>query len=450
MFATRPQKLQIFSNMINLKKATIANAQARISRLFKPLSQRLSPKLVPRQQFLEEPDYYGRGGFHPISLGDTFDSNRYIILRKLGYGQYSTVWLARDSKCQRYVALKMLRADCYGGPHDIFEREILSKILDVSRHSSHEGRKYLLQLIEQFNHTGPNGDHVCLVSDVLGHHLDFQAAKYEDGRLPVRAVKEIVRQLLAGLDFLHTECGIIHTDLKPTNILLELETPEDDVPKYLDSVPPRTTKRQNGAIVPLREVITTPPVSEMASLHIRIIDFGVASWRQKHLSDLIQSPALRAPEVTIGAPWDTGVDIWSLGCIVVELVQGIVLFSGNTSERGTWTAEDDHLAKIVEVLGPFPPSLLGRGSRSAQFFDEQGIIPGCAALSLGWKLIRIRNLKPTSLERLVNGEVKPFSKPPDMLETEVAAFIDFLRGMLQIGPLARKSAAQLLQHEWLS
>ncbi|XWX00235.1 hypothetical protein V2A60_008255 [Cordyceps javanica] len=68
-------------------------------------------------------------------------------------------------------------------------------------------------------------------------------------------------------------------------------------------------------MVPLRGVITTPLVSDMESLHVRIIDFGVASWRQNHLSDLIQSPALRAPEVTIGAPWDTGVDIWSLGCL---------------------------------------------------------------------------------------------------------------------------------------
>ncbi|TQW02026.1 protein kinase [Cordyceps javanica] len=329
--------------------------------------------------------------------------------------------------------MKILRADCYGGPHDIFERAILSRILEVSRNSSHEGRKFLLKLIEQFNHRGPNGDHVCLVSDVLGHHLGFQAAKYKYGRLPVRAVKEIVRQLLTGLDFLHTECGVIHTDLKPTNIVLDLENPND--------------------------VITTPLVSEMESLHVRIIDFGVASWRQNHLSDLIQSPALRAPEVTIGAPWDTGVDIWSLGCLVVEFVQGIILFSGNASEKGTWTAEDDRLARIIDIIGPFPPSLLRRGSRSAHFFDEQGIIPEYITLPLGrvtdsfkslGKLIRIPHMKSTSLERLLNGEIMPFRKPPDMLDTDVGAFIDFVRGMLQIDPMTRKSAAQLLQHEWLS
>lgn len=119
----------------------------------------------------------------------------------------------RPDRRQRYVALKMLRADCYGGYHDIFEREILSRISEVSRRSSHQGRNYVSHLLEQFTHTGPNGDHVCLTFDVLGHHLDFQAAKYEDGKLPVKAVKVIAQQLLLGLDFLHNECGIVHTGM---------------------------------------------------------------------------------------------------------------------------------------------------------------------------------------------------------------------------------------------
>lgn len=59
--------------------------------------------------------------------------------------------------------------------------------------------------------TKPNGEHVCFVFDVLGHHLDFQAAKYHGGKLPVKAVRKITQQLLLGLDFLHRECGIIHT-----------------------------------------------------------------------------------------------------------------------------------------------------------------------------------------------------------------------------------------------
>lgn len=191
----------------------------------------------------------------------------------------------------------MLRADCYGDTHDIFETEILSKICKVSRKSSHEGCTHVLHLLDKFKHKGPNGEHVCLVFDVLGHHLDFQTAKYEDGKLPVQAVKLIAKQLLLGLDFLHRECGIMHTgmtyhimcisvflfvianipaswiDLKPTNILLELETPDNAISQHLSAVPPRMADLQHGT--PLREVITTPPISEIKYPRIRIIDFGV-------------------------------------------------------------------------------------------------------------------------------------------------------------------------------
>lgn len=112
-----------------------------------------------------------------------------------------------DCRHQRYVALKIPRADCYGGP----ERVLLSKITETCARSKHEGRHFILPVLHQFKHAGPNGVHVCFVFDVLGHHLYFQCSKYEDGRLPVRSVKLIARQLLLGLDFLHTECGVVHT-----------------------------------------------------------------------------------------------------------------------------------------------------------------------------------------------------------------------------------------------
>jgi serine/threonine-protein kinase SRPK3 len=62
-------------------------------------------------------------------------------------------------------------------------------------------------------------------------------------------------------------------DLKPTNILLELDSPDKVISQYLSVVPPRMTGPQNGT--PLREVITTPPFSGTRDPRIRIIDFGV-------------------------------------------------------------------------------------------------------------------------------------------------------------------------------
>lgn len=121
-------------------------------------------------------------------------------MRLIGYG-----------RAQKYVALKILRADCYGGPHDIFEREILLKLSNMSGESNHGGRHNVLPLLDQFKHEGPSGQHVCFVFDVLGHHLGFQTAKYENGKLPLKAVRTIAQQLLLGLDSLHRECGVIHT-----------------------------------------------------------------------------------------------------------------------------------------------------------------------------------------------------------------------------------------------
>ena len=64
-------------------------------------------------------------------------------------------------------------------------------------------------------------------------------------------------------------------------------------------------------------------------------------------------------------------------------------------------------------------------------------------------IVRIPNLKPTSLERLLNGTTKPFLKSNDMSDVEVPIFINFVRSMLTIDPARRKTAAELLQHEWL-
>lgn len=112
---------------------------------------------------------------------------------------------------QKHVALKILRRDCYEGPHDIFELEILQHINEVAQQSTHSGQHHILRLSNHFEHISRGGKHVCMVFEVLGHHLGFQIAQYRQGRLPVRFVKEIIRQMLSVLDFLHSECNVIHT-----------------------------------------------------------------------------------------------------------------------------------------------------------------------------------------------------------------------------------------------
>lgn len=82
--------------MMNPIKTSLTKSQSRLSKLFWHSSNLISLERGNSHPVKEEPDEYQTGGFHSVSLGDTFNSSKYTILRKLGYGQYSTVWLAKD------------------------------------------------------------------------------------------------------------------------------------------------------------------------------------------------------------------------------------------------------------------------------------------------------------------------------------------------------------------
>lgn len=101
---------------------------------------------------------------------------------------------------------------------------MLQAISEISKRSTHPGKHHVLQLLDHFHHVGPNGNHVCLVFDVLGPHLGHQAVKFERYRTPVKAAKGIARQVLLGLDFLHGECRIIHTVMLSTFFYISLKT----------------------------------------------------------------------------------------------------------------------------------------------------------------------------------------------------------------------------------
>ena len=83
-----------------------------------------------------------------------------------------------------------------------------------------DDQKCVVKLLDHFKHSGPNGQHVCMVFEYLGDNL-LTLIKYSDYRgLPINMVKEICYHVLVGLDYLHRQLSIIHTDLKPENILL--------------------------------------------------------------------------------------------------------------------------------------------------------------------------------------------------------------------------------------
>ena len=117
---------------------------------------------------------------------------------------------------QRYVALKIQKSAQHYTEAAMDEIKILKQIAD----GDPDDKKCVVKLLDHFKHSGPNGQHVCMVFEFLGDNL-LTLIKYSDYRgVPLPMVKEICFHILVGLDYLHRELSVIHTDLKPENVLL--------------------------------------------------------------------------------------------------------------------------------------------------------------------------------------------------------------------------------------
>ncbi|XP_068595107.1 SRSF protein kinase 2 [Brachionichthys hirsutus] len=165
----------------------------------------------------EDPADYCKGGYHPVKIGDLFNG-RYHVIRKLGWGHFSTVWLCWDIQVKNFVAMKVVKSAQHYTETALDEIKLLRCVRESD--PGDPNKDMVVQLIDDFKISGVNGIHVCMVFEVLGHHLLKWIIKSNYQGLPLPCVKSIIRQVLQGLDYLHSKCKIIHTDIKPENILM--------------------------------------------------------------------------------------------------------------------------------------------------------------------------------------------------------------------------------------
>ncbi|KAI0839395.1 kinase-like protein [Hypoxylon sp. FL0890] len=504
----------------------------------------------------EDSEDYCKGGYHPVQIGEKFKDGKYTVVRKLGWGHFSTVWLSRDNTNGKHVALKVVRSASHYTETAIDEIKLLQRI--VQANPNHPGRKYVVSLLDSFEHKGPNGVHVCMVFEVLGENLLGLIKKWQHRGIPRDLVMQITKQVLMGLDYLHRECGIIHTDLKPENVLIEIGDVEQVVKKVVknessDKENNRNGRRRRRTLITGSQPLPSPlnasfnrdnlfpsPKSHSslnAMLHeagtpssstsdkqgqrektadlltkevsgisldksttgvttstgekrkrkrrgpiinVKIADLGNACWVYHHFTNDIQTRQYRSPEVILGAKWGASTDIWSMAAMVFELITGDYLFDPQSGTK--YGKDDDHIAQIIELLGPFPKELWKTGRWSQEIFNKRGELRNIHRLR-HWALPDVlrekyhfkdyKDLPPkereekdkarreraeakakAKMEARKNGEDEDavedlFPDDEPALEYQPTEVSEFLLPMLELLPERRANAGGMSNHPWL-
>ena len=202
------------------------------------------------------------------------------------------------------------------------------------------------------------------------------------------------------------------SQMAPQNVAstetVKLEIPKVEEPSHQDT-----------------NIIPPPPIS------IKIADLGNATPSKRHFTEDIQTRQYRSPEAILGrADWTHTADIWSIACVVFELLTAEYLFDPQ-AQANLFSKDDDHMALIIELLGDFDMDLKMGGRYSRELFDSKG------------QLRHIRNLKPWPLERVM---VEKYTWNVEASK----AFCEFLLPMLELDWRKRVQAKDLVDHPWLN
>ncbi|KAF7187460.1 Serine/threonine-protein kinase SRPK [Pseudocercospora fuligena] len=365
------------------------------------------------EETLEE---YRRGLYYPVRLGELIQA-RYQVVGKFGFGTTSTAWLAKDLQAHKYVALKVYT---YDREHDE-EFETCQAMNRLGK--SHPGSSHIRSAMDTFTIEQTSGaNHRCLVQRPMWDSLTDLLDRNPTRRFTIPLLKAALTQTFLALDFLHTECKLVHTDIKGDNLLQEIADQsilDDFVKDELEDPSPR--KEEDGVTIYASRAFGLPKKFGKVVLS----DFGSAvRGDEEHWHDA-QPDVYRSPEVMLKTKWSYPIDIWNVGVMIWDLFEGRHLFYGRDPD-GTGYSTRAHLAEVVAILGPPPPDLLQRGRRSNEFFSD------------GKFIAEVPVPKTTLAELETNLE-----------GTEQDRFLTFMQGMLRWRPEDRKTAKQLLEDPWL-
>lgn len=365
-------------------------------------------------------------------------SDRYKIKERIGKGSFGQVVRAEDIHTNQEVAIKIIKSKkpflmqakteiellthlCTKDASD--ENNIGESFVSIYMHIYAllnlmcDANSFPVRLLSHFMFR----NHQCLVFEMLSLNLYELLKNTQFSGVSLNLIRKFAKQVLRALSFLaKNDVDIIHCDLKPENILL------------------RHPKKSG----------------------IKVIDFGSSCHSDKRMYSYIQSRFYRSPEVMLGLPYSVSIDMWSLGCILVEMHTGEPLFSGSD--------QFDQMQKIVKILGMVPKDMIDRSpdQSKGQFFVENGITGH-------WELRQTKKPKAgedppeapsepvipsidpvASLTEVITSGAKQKKKFPQSevynSQRNYGLFIDLVHKMLSYEPSIRITPDNALQHPFIT
>ncbi|KAH7914855.1 kinase-like protein [Hygrophoropsis aurantiaca] len=310
-------------------------------------------------------------GYHSFmsSFGKMFHvEKRWKLVREMGSGAYGVVISAADEISRETVAIKLVTR--------VFEKVQLAKralreIVLLRHFSNHENITGLIDV----DAITPDFQEIYIFMEPM--EADLHQIIKSGQQLTNEHVQYFLYQILRGMKYVHS-ADVIHRDLKPGNLLVN------------------------------------------SDCELKICDFGLSRGfgpssdeQVGNLTEYVATRWYRAPEIMLAfRGYDTAIDVWSIGCIFAELLQGRPIFKGRDYV--------DQLNKILEVLGTPEESVIHRiGSEKAQAY--------------------VRSL--------------PYKKAVPLRRVLPAAdfqALDLLSKMLSFDPVTRITVTEALAHPWLA
>lgn len=498
---------------------------------------------IENEDYLDIPE-------EPIHAG-LYLKSQYLLLALIGKGGNAGVWLAYCMLDRKYYAVKVQRGECF----DDGKREVRI-IRAINQHAKTHASKdiHCVQMLDSFLFNTRDDDdvpesYVCSVYDLYAGSLNIllTSGKHKYG-FPIPIVKEITRQILKALAVMHEKLKIVHTDIKPHNILLAGISPEiesyiqafdaeafhetmarmvqeidvEELEEQIDMYCIEIVKPVTDAVEAWRSLYPRPDIDgeeeeeadeeddeddedddeeyevsddeddqevplrcangdrrqsvndiedELADetlhnldkadiydnetvlnnrasssdgtrevipdlyltatkLRVVLTDFGNSYFIKSRTTNEICDRRYRPPEVIIDVGYSTKCDIWSLGCLIYELLTGYVLFEPSDSPVNQ---DLQHLYLIEKHLAEIPLRMKKASRRRDYLFDSS-------------RNFQIRSVQPFTKLPLTSRLMKQFL----FSKREASEIMDFLKHALEIDPNVRHSASQLLKHPWLT